>query len=38
MAPSDMIKLSNETGNAINEIEIVGVVTNICVISNVVNR
>lgn len=36
MAPSDMIKLSNEIGNDINEIEIVGVVTNICVISNVV--
>ncbi len=36
MAPIDMIKLANEIGDDINEIEIVGVVTNICVISNVV--
>ena len=36
MAPSDMIKLANEIGDDIKEIEIVGVVTNICVISNVV--
>lgn len=36
MAPSDMINLANEIGNDIKEIEIVGVVTNICVISNVV--
>lgn len=34
--PEDMIKLANEIGEDIKEIEIVGVVTNICVISNVV--
>ena len=36
ISPQDMIKLSNELGEDINEIEFVGVVTNICVISNVV--
>lgn len=34
--PRDMIKLAEEIGEDIEEIEIVGVVTNICVISNVV--
>lgn len=36
MSPEDMIRLSNELGKDIKEIEFVGVVTNICVISNVV--
>lgn len=36
MAPKDVIKLSEELGEEIDEIELVGVVTNICVISNVV--
>jgi len=36
ISPKDMIKLANEVGNDIKEIEIVGVVTNICVISNIV--
>lgn len=36
LAPKDVIKLSEELGEEINEIELVGVVTNICVISNVV--
>ncbi|WP_411168339.1 cysteine hydrolase family protein [Clostridium sp. MB05] len=36
MSPSDMLKLADEIGEDIEEIEIVGVVTNICVISNVV--
>lgn len=36
MSPEDMIKISNEIGEDIKEIEFVGVVTNICVISNVV--
>lgn len=36
MSPDDMIKLANEIGEEIKVIEIVGVVTNICVISNVV--
>jgi nicotinamidase-related amidase len=36
IAPQTMIKLSEEVGSDIEEIEIVGVVTNICVISNVV--
>lgn len=36
ISPKDMIKLANEIGNDIKEIEIVGVVTNICVISNIV--
>ena len=31
-----MIKISEEIGDGINEIEIIGVVTNICVISNLV--
>lgn len=36
ISPEDMLKLANEIGKDIKEIEIVGVVTNICVISNVV--
>lgn len=36
MSPKTMIKLAEEIGEDIEEIEIVGVVTNICVISNVV--
>jgi nicotinamidase-related amidase len=36
ISPEDMIKISKETGEDVNEIELVGVVTNICVISNVV--
>lgn len=36
IAPKDMIQLANEIGENIEGIEIVGVVTNICVISNVV--
>ena len=36
IAPEDMNKLANEIGELIKEIEFVGVVTNICVISNVV--
>lgn len=36
ISPKDMIKLNNEIGENINEIEMVGVVTNICVISNVI--
>lgn len=36
ISPKDMIKIANEIGNDIDEIEIVGVVTNICVISNIV--
>jgi len=36
IAPEDMIKISKEIGEDIDEIEIVGVVTNICVISNFV--
>lgn len=36
IAPKDMIKLSDEIGNDIDEIEFVGVVSNMCVISNVV--
>lgn len=36
LAPKDMIKISTEIGEDIEEIEIVGVVTNICVISNFV--
>ena len=36
IAPKDMIKLSSEIGNDIDEIEFVGVVSNMCVISNVV--
>ncbi|MNO91658.1 hypothetical protein D3C76_832100 [compost metagenome] len=36
LAPKDVIKLSEELGEEVNEIELVGVVTNICVISNVI--
>ena len=36
MSPRDMLKLANDIGEDIEEIEIVGVVTNICVISNFV--
>lgn len=36
ISPEDMLKIANEIGADIKEIEIVGVVTNICVISNVV--
>ncbi|MDO5516099.1 MAG: isochorismatase family cysteine hydrolase [Clostridium sp.] len=36
IAPKDMIKLSEEIGDDISEIEFVGVVSNMCVISNVV--
>lgn len=36
IAPKDMIKLSEEIGEDIGEIEFVGVVSNMCVISNVV--
>jgi nicotinamidase/pyrazinamidase len=36
IAPQDMIRLAGEIGEHIKEIEIVGVVTNICVISNMV--
>ena len=36
IAPADMLRLSNEVGQDIKEIEIIGVVTNICVISNMV--
>lgn len=36
ISPKDMIKLASEIGEDIKEIEIVGVVTNICIISNVV--
>ena len=36
IAPKDMIKLTEDIGNDIDEIELVGVVTNMCVISNVV--
>ena len=36
IAPKDMIKLSEDIGIDIDEIELVGVVTNMCVISNVV--
>lgn len=36
MSPRDMIELENKIGTDIDEIEIVGVVTNICVISNFV--
>lgn len=35
IAPKDMIKLSEDVGKDIDEIEFVGVVSNICVISNV---
>lgn len=36
IAPEDMVKISREIGEELDEIEIVGVVTNICVISNFV--
>lgn len=36
ISPEDMIRLAKEIGENIEEIELVGVVTNICVISNVV--
>ena len=36
ISPKDMIKLSEDVGNDIDQIEFVGVVSNICVISNVV--
>lgn len=36
ISPEDMLQIANEIGKDIKEIEIVGVVTNICVISNVV--
>ena len=36
IAPKDMLKLGEDIGNDIDEIELVGVVTNMCVISNVV--
>ena len=36
IAPVDLLRLANEVGQDIKEIEIIGVVTNICVISNMV--
>ncbi|WP_346905865.1 isochorismatase family cysteine hydrolase [Clostridium sp.] len=36
ISPEDMIQIANEVGEDIKEIELVGVVTNICVISNMV--
>ena len=36
LSPEDMIKISKEVGIDFDEIEIIGVVTNICVISNFV--
>lgn len=36
IAPKDMLKIVEDIGDDINEIELVGVVTNMCVISNVV--
>jgi nicotinamidase/pyrazinamidase len=36
VAPEDMLRIASEIGEDIKEIEFVGVVTNICVISNVV--
>lgn len=36
IAPKDMIKIASEIGEEIQEIEIVGLVTNICVISNAI--
>ena len=36
ISPEDMIDICEKVGESINEIEIVGVVTNICVISNFV--
>ncbi|MGL5086310.1 MAG: cysteine hydrolase family protein [Clostridium sp.] len=36
LSPKDMIELAKEIDNKVEEIEIVGVVTNICVVSNMV--
>ena len=36
ISPKDMIKIVSDIGSDIDEIEMVGVVTNMCVISNVV--
>ena len=36
ISPEDMLKIAKELGADINEIEMIGVVTNMCVISNVV--
>lgn len=36
ISPEDMIKIAEEIGEEVGEIQFVGVVTNICVISNVV--
>lgn len=36
LAPKDILDIAEEVGNDIDEIELVGVVTNICVISNAV--
>jgi nicotinamidase-related amidase len=36
IAPKDMVKFTEELGEDLKEIELVGVVTNICVISNLV--
>ncbi len=36
ISPEDLIQIANEVGEDIKEIELVGVVTNICVISNMV--
>lgn len=36
ISPEEMIEIYNKIGDSVNEIEIVGVVTNICVISNFV--
>ncbi|RII34010.1 cysteine hydrolase [Clostridium chromiireducens] len=36
IAPKDMLKISKDVGEDIDEIEFVGIVTNICVISNVI--
>lgn len=36
IAPQDMLQIAREIGEDVREIELVGVVTNICVISNVV--
>lgn len=36
LAPKNMLDIAEKVGNDINEIELVGVVTNICVISNTV--
>lgn len=36
IAPKDMLKIGSEIGEDLDEIELVGVVTNMCVISNVV--